>query len=135
MAWLNKVFNNRGAITLQTAAVLPLLLLMLFGTTEMFLYYFDLQVINTALDQSFRQAQLDGYFSDEARQVAEKELAYGFLIKDYELVGTAEQKTWGEQIEITFSTIRTMYITSLWEFTITRQREGYSEYWPGAPAP
>lgn len=126
------VNNKKGAINLQTVAVLPILLVMLLGTTEMFIYYFDLQVINTAMDQAFRQAQIDGYFSDAARAIAEQELATSF-VKDYELIGTTDQRTWGEQIEISITVERTMYITSLVQFTLTRNWQGLSEYWPDEP--
>lgn len=127
--------DKRGAINLQTAAVLPILLALLIAATELFLYYFDLQVINTALDQSFRRAQIDGYFSEAARSIAERELATGFLITDYELIGTTEQKEWGESLEISFTATRSMYIVSMVELTVARTREGLSEYWPGLPEP
>jgi len=125
--------NKSGAINLQSAAVMPILLVILLAITELFLYYFDAQVVNTALDQAFRRAQIDGYFSAEAQAILEKELATGFSIIDYELTGTTEQKTWGEPIEITFTVSRSMYIASTVEFNFTRTREGLSEYWPGGP--
>lgn len=131
---LRNLLNSRGAIALQTMVVLPILLLLLFGSTEMFIYYFDLEVVNAALDQSFRKAQLDGYFSAEAQAIAERELAHGFMLRDYELKGTSELSMWGDTIEITFSTQRSFYIASFVQFNFMRRREGFSEFWP-APSP
>jgi len=125
--------NRRGAIALQTVVVLPILLLLLFGSTEMFIYYYDLEIVNSALDHSFRRAQLDGYFTDEALAIAERELANGFLLNDYEIEGTDEQQVWGETIGITFSMQRTFYIMSFVRFNFVRSREGFSEFWPVSP--
>lgn len=122
--------NKRGVIYLQTIVVLPILLLLLFGSTEMFIYYYDLEIVNTALDRSFRQAQLDGYFSDESLEIAKEELANGFMLRDYELDGTLEQRIWGETLEITFKTQRSFFITTFIRFNFVRKREGFSEYWP-----
>lgn len=122
--------NKRGVIYLQTIVVLPILLLLLFGSTEMFIYYYDLEIVNTALDRSFRQAQLDGYFSDESLEIAKEELANGFMLRDYELDGTLEQRIWGETLEITFKTQRSFFITTFIRFNFVRTREGFSEFWP-----
>lgn len=125
------LLNNRGATTLlESMYVIPIILVLLLGIPEVGFYIVDSQVVNAAVDQALRQTQIDGYFSDAARAIAEAELRHAVLLVEYEISGTSSIREWGETVEVTISSTRTLYVLRPVEVSIRRTASGLSEHLP-----
>lgn len=127
---LRYIKNKKGAAFIEAMYIFPIIILMLLAVPEIGFYIVDSQVVNTAMDLALRQAQIDGYFSDTARALAENYLKQAPTLIEYELSGTESIKEWGEAVEVQIESTRTMYVFSAVEINLNRSVSGLSEFLP-----